>query len=270
MSSRKKAASPSKSTKKWDRKSSAPIPISGRRPIEELLRRRIQPIVLLSAKRTKSGRDDPLLDRCRNAGWKIDMKDKSDLDKATEGLNHQGFVALIHEFPYLTIDELIDKSQAGGSQIIIALDQIQDAGNLGAILRSAECAGAGGAIIPAHRAAGVTAAVIRRSAGAVLHLPVCRTINLSQTLDLLKESDYRIFGTDQEGATSLFEVDFEGPVVIVIGSEGRGLRPGIKRRCDTLVAIPLRGRIASLNASAAAAVCLFEITRVKNAGLRDE
>lgn len=264
MSPRTKPAARSTSAKKWDRRGRDPIPISGRRPIEELLRRRIQPVVLLTTKRAKSGKDDPLLVRCRNAGWKVDVKDKSDLDRASEGLNHQGYVAFIGEFPYLTIDELIARSKASESQILIALDQIQDAGNLGAILRSAECAGAGGAIIPAHRAAGVTPAVMRRSAGAALHLPICRTANLSHALDRLKEAGYRIIGADQEGAISLYDTDVSGQLVIVIGSEGRGLRPGIKRRCDTLVAIPLKGRISSLNASAAAAVILFEITRAKN------
>jgi len=241
------------------------IPITGKRPVAELLRRGIQPERLLIAVRERQEKEGDLLKHCRSAGWKVEEKERGQLDDAAEGLHHQGYVALIREFPYSSREELIELAQQGASlhadPIFIALDQIQDAGNLGAILRSAECAGVKGAIIPLHRSAGVSAAVIRRSAGAALHLPICRVVNLSAILDELKAAGFRIYGADQEGSRSLFKADLGGPIIIVIGSEERGLRPGVKRRCDELLGIPLHGRIASLNASAAAAVFLYEAVR---------
>ena len=252
---------PSTFSKKKKKYKIAPIPIPGRRSVEELLRRGIRPKILLSVSQVQCRKEDSLLACCRAAGWKIKLKDRSELDCAAEGLPHQGFVALIEEFPYLPLDNIIAAASQGHNPILIALDQIQDAGNLGAILRSAECAGAKGAIIPAHRSASINAAVIRRSAGAALHLPISRVANLSHSLDVLKEAGFHVFGADQEGSRSIYEMDFAGPIALVIGSESRGLRPGIKRRCDALMAIPLRGRIASLNASAAAAICLFEVLR---------
>lgn len=238
------------------------IPISGKRPVEELLRRNIQPERLLVTAREKRGKEDELLRRCRLAGWKIEESERVHLDEASEGLHHQGYVALIREFPFWSLEGLIETAQQGKNDpILVALDQIQDVGNLGAILRSAECAGVSGAIVPRHQSAGITAAVIRSSAGAALHLPMCRVVNLSGALDELREAGYRVFGADQEGTLPIFKADLHDPVVIVIGSEGRGLRPGVKRRCDALVNIPLLGRVGSLNASAAAAVCLFEVVR---------
>lgn len=229
--------------------------------MEELLLRKLDPEVLWVLKKDRAKREDTLEHRCRIAGWKIEARDRRELDAVSEGLNHQGYVAFIREFPYLTQDEFIFQMSQLEDPLVIALDQLQDVGNLGAILRSAECAGANGAILPEHRSASVTAAVIRRSAGAALYLPICREPNLARVLDSLKGSGFRVIGADQEGARSLFRTDLTGRVALVIGSEGRGLRPGIKRRCDGLAAIPLSGRISSLNASAAAAVCLFEATR---------
>ena len=240
------------------------IPIPGRRPVEELLLRGIRPEVLLVGGKEHRRKEESLLTRCRSAGWKVEFVERSDLDRAAEGLNHQGLVAMIRDFPYLTLDELISHIQQVQTPLLVALDQVQDVGNLGAILRSAECAGVNGAIIPVHRSARITAAVIRRSAGAALHLPICRTTNLSRALDVLIEGNMKVIGADQEGTRSLYETDLRGSTVIVVGSEDRGLRPGIKRRCRELVSIPLQGKITSLNASAAAAVCLFEALRQRS------
>ncbi len=238
------------------------IPIAGRRPVEELLRKGIRPEKLLVQVREQAWKQEALLEPFRRAGWKIEEKEKADLDAAAEGLHHQGFVALLTQFPYIGLEALRAGAQALSPEpTIVVLDQIQDAGNLGAILRSAECAGAAGAIIPLHRAAGITPAVIRASAGAALHLPIARVVNLSPAIDELKLAGFRVFGADQEGSKSIYEADLRGPAVLVVGSEGRGLRPGIKRRCDQLLALPLCGKVTSLNASVAAALCLYEILR---------
>lgn len=240
---------------------SQPIPIPGKRPVEEILRRGLVPIRLWTVRRLKETKEDSLTARCRAAGWRIEMRDSKELDQAAEGLPHQGYVAFIREFLYTDIENLHRQVSADQHSIILALDQIQDAGNLGAILRSAECAGVSGVLIPLHQSAGITAAVIRRSAGAALHIPVSRVVNLGQALEEFKRMGYRVLGADQEGARQIYRTDLKGPIILVIGSEGRGLRPGVKRRCDTIMAIPLAGKISSLNASAAAAVCLFEAVR---------
>lgn len=238
------------------------IPIAGRRPVEELLHKGIIPDKLLATIRDRRSKPDELLERLRAAGWKIEERTQNELDEACEGLHHQGFVAFISNFPFRSLHELINLGENRPVQpLIIALDQIQDAGNLGAILRTAECAGAAGAIIPQHRAAGITAAVIRASAGAALHLPLCRVVNLSGALDGLRVAGYHIVGADQEGDRSLYNTKLDGKLALVVGSEGRGLRPGIKRRCDDLVSIPLAGRVSSLNASVAAALFLYEAAR---------
>jgi 23S rRNA (guanosine2251-2'-O)-methyltransferase len=238
------------------------IPIAGRRPVEELHERGIVPEILLVARRMQSGKPDEALRRFQSAGWKIREVEPAQLQAAAAGLHHQGYVALIREFPYRRLDEIIAGiPQAAEEPFLVVLDQIQDVGNVGAILRTAECSGAAGAILPVHRAAGITAAVIRASAGAALHLPVARVVNIAGALERLKEADFRIIGADQEARRLLYEADLRGKIALVIGSEGRGLRPGVKRRCDDLISIPLRGRVASLNASVAAALCLYEILR---------
>jgi 23S rRNA (guanosine2251-2'-O)-methyltransferase len=237
------------------------IPIVGRRPVEELLRLNVKPEKLLVLTRERRGKEADILTPFQEAGWKVEERERAQLDQAAEGLHHQGFVALIRHFPYHTVPELIESALRAPDPVIIALDEVQDAGNLGAILRSAECAGAAGAVIPVHRAASVTAAVVRASAGAALHLPLARAINLAHALEEFTQAGFRILGADQEGRQSLYRTDLTGPVVLVVGSEGKGLRPGVKRRCDALVSIPLRGRTASLNASVAAALCLYEAVR---------
>ncbi len=241
-------------------KTREPIAVFGRRPVEELLRRGIIPEAIWVDAR-KSSRRDPLTELCRSAGWEVIPKEHSSLDAAAEGLPHQGYVAFLREFPYLPWEEFLQMLQRKPDPFLLALDRLQDAGNLGAVIRSAECAGCAGALLPLHRAAGVTAAAIKRSAGAAFHLPICRVPNLSNALDRLIELDFTVYGADQEGSNSIYEADFTRPHALVIGSESRGLRPGIKRRCDMLVSIPLQGVVGSLNASVAAAVCLFEVVR---------
>jgi 23S rRNA (guanosine2251-2'-O)-methyltransferase len=221
----------------------------------------MKPEKLLVLARERRGKEANILTPFREAGWKIEEVERAKLDLAAEALHHQGFVALIRHFPYRTTAELIEQAQAQSDPLIIALDEVQDAGNLGAILRSAECAGVVGGVIPVHRAAGITAAVIRASAGAALHLPLARAVNLAHALEEFTVAGFRVFGADQEGMQSLYKTDLTGPVVIVVGSEGRGLRPGVKRRCEALISIPIRGRTASLNASVAAALCLYEALR---------
>jgi 23S rRNA (guanosine2251-2'-O)-methyltransferase len=172
--------------------------------------------------------------------------------------DHQGVVAEVEPYPYADADRLA----AAPDALIVALDQVQDPHNLGAVCRSAEAAGASGVVIPDRRAVGVTPAVCKASAGAVEHLAVARVRNLADWLESAKDrAGLWVYGAAAEAAESYTSVDLKGPVVLVMGSEGSGLRPRVGAMCDALVSIPLRGRAASLNVSAAAAILLFEAVR---------
>jgi 23S rRNA (guanosine2251-2'-O)-methyltransferase len=165
-------------------------------------------------------------------------------------------------FPYAEAEALVAQASAGSAPgFLLALDGIQDPQNLGAIVRSAEAAGVDGCILPRDRAAGVTAAAVRASAGATEHLPIAQVTNLASFLEFAKAQGFWVVGTDSTAGRDLFAADLTDPLVLAIGGEERGLRHLTKSRCDLIVNIPSRGNVASLNASAAAAVCLFEVSR---------
>ncbi|HWF74023.1 MAG TPA: 23S rRNA (guanosine(2251)-2'-O)-methyltransferase RlmB [Solirubrobacteraceae bacterium] len=170
---------------------------------------------------------------------------------------HQGVCAEVSEFRYAPADALLGAPEP----FIVALDQVQDPQNLGAIARTAECAGATGLVVPERRAAMVTAAVAKASAGAVEHLPIAQVRNLADFLADAKGAGCWCYGADAAGKVSYGDVDYGGGVVVVLGSEGQGLRPRVAAACDALVALPLRGEIESLGVSAAAAVLLYQVAR---------
>ena len=177
-----------------------------------------------------------------------------ELERICGSDGHQGVCAEVEAFRYAEDAELL---RAGPDALIVALDQVQDPQNLGAIIRTAECAGAAGLVLPERRSAEVTPAVCKASAGAVEHLPVAQTRNLADFLGEAKRAGLWCYGADQGGATQYRGTDLSGPVVLVFGSEGRGLRPRVAAACDAIVSIPLRGRIESLSVSAAAAILIF-------------
>ena len=168
---------------------------------------------------------------------------------------HQGICAEVDPYPYAGAKELL----AAPEPLLVALDEVTDPQNLGAVCRSAECAGATGVILPERRSAEVTPAVCKASAGAVEHLPVARVRNLADFLGDAKDAGCWTYGAAAEATTAYDAPDYSGGVVVVLGAEGRGLRPRVAASCDALVALPLRGRIGSLNVSATAAVLLYEI-----------
>ncbi len=177
--------------------------------------------------------------------------------------SHQGVCADVSEFVYAEATTLL----AGGSgSLLAALDQVQDPQNLGAICRSAECAGAGGAVLPERRAAAVTPAVCKASAGAVEHLPIAQVRNIADFLGDAKARGFWCYGADAGGRIDYRDIDFTGPVVLVLGSEGRGLRPRVAAACDALISLPLRGRIESLSVGAAAAVLLYAAAATRRQG----
>jgi len=188
---------------------------------------------------------------------RVETAAAEELERRCGSPDHQGVCAEAEPYRYADASELLAHDDA----LIVALDELQDPQNLGAICRTAECAGATGVVIPERRSAEVTPAVCKASAGAVEHLAVARVRNLADFLLDARGAGAWSYGADGGATTGYAEPDYRGKVVLVMGSEGRGLRPRVASACDELIALPLRGRIGSLNASAAAAALLYEITR---------
>jgi 23S rRNA (guanosine2251-2'-O)-methyltransferase len=197
--------------------------------------------------------------RSRQPGVSVEGAADAELERMCGSPAHQGLVCEADPYPYAAASSLLERDDA----LVVALDQVQDPQNLGAVCRTAECAGAAGVVVPERRAAAVTPAVCRASAGAVEHLPVARVRNLADTLAMAKEAGAWVYGADQAARRPYTDVDWTGRAVIVLGSEGRGLRPRVREACDDIVGVPLRGRVASLNVSAAAAVLLYEAARFR-------
>ena len=189
--------------------------------------------------------------------WTTDDLPASELNRLAGSPDHQGMVAEVDPYPYADPTTLMDEPDA----LVVALDQIQDTRNLGAICRSAEAAGATGVVIPSRRSAAITPAACKASAGAVEHLRVARVTNLANWLGQAKDAGAWIYGAEAGAPAPHTQADLTGKVVLVLGSEGKGLRRRVGETCDLLVSIPVRGRVASLNVSAAASVLLFEALR---------
>ena len=203
----------------------------------------------------------------RKCGVPVVECDRRKLDAMSATGNHQGVIAQAAAHAYASLDDLFQNAQEKGeAPLFVICDGIEDPHNLGAIIRSAETAGAHGVIIPKRRAVGLTAVVARASAGALAHMPVHKTVNLAALLDTLKERGVWIFGAEADGTVDLYDADFAGPTALVIGSEGEGISRLVRQKCDFIVSIPMRGKVNSLNASNAAAVLLFEAVRRRICG----
>jgi 23S rRNA (guanosine2251-2'-O)-methyltransferase len=189
--------------------------------------------------------------------WRAPDTPPDELERLCGSPDHQGVVAEVDPYPYANADDLLGASDA----LVVALDQIQDPHNLGAVARAAEVAGAAGVVIPERRAASVTAAASKASAGALEHLPVARVRNLADWLEAAKAREAWVYGAAADAERNYTDVDWSGRAVLVLGSEGAGLRRRVAETCDELISIPVSGRVGSLNASVAAAVILFEARR---------
>ncbi len=217
------------------------------------------------ARAERGGIGEVIQGLARERGVPVEVRPRADLDRLVKGATHQGVLAEAGPFPYTEPEEILAAAlRAREAAFLIVLDGIQDPQNLGAILRTAEAAGAHGLVLPRDRAAGVTPAAVRASAGATEHVPVARVTNLAAFLDWVKGQGLWVVGADPTGGGLVYSADLKGPLALVIGAEGRGLRPLVKSRCDVQVRIPLSGRVASLNASCAAAVCIFEVIRQRH------
>jgi 23S rRNA (guanosine2251-2'-O)-methyltransferase len=203
-----------------------------------------------------------LLARATEGGIRVDRVDRERLSRLAEGGVHQGVVAEVREFKYLELEALIElAASAGVPPLLVLLDGIQDPHNLGAIVRSAHALGAHGVVLMKDRAASVTAAVMKASAGAVSHTPIARVTNLSRAIEALKEAGYWTVALDPEGDRSPWGARLDGPLAMIVGAEGAGVRKGVLGHCDFRLRIPMAGQVDSLNASVSAGVLLYEIVR---------
>ena len=200
--------------------------------------------------------------QAKQAGAVVVETDRRKLDQMSATGAHQGVIAMVAAHSYATLDDILNRAkERGEAPLIVICDELSDPHNLGAIIRTAECAGAHGVVIPKRRSVGLTAIVGKASAGALEYMPVARVTNITNAIKELKERGVWIFGTAAEGATPLYQTDLKGAAAIVIGNEGDGMSRLVAESCDLKVSIPMKGRISSLNASAAAAILLYEAVR---------
>ena len=236
--------------------------IEGRNAVLEALRagRTIDKLYLAA------GSTDRALDRiaamAKQAGAVVVTADRRKLNAMSATGAHQGVIAAVAAHTYCTLQTLLDTAkQKSEAPLLVLCDELADPPNLGAIIRTAECAGAHGVVITKRRSVGLTAVVDKAAAGALEYLPVARVTNLTQAIEFLKQQGVWVYGAAMGGQTAIYDADFAGPTAIVIGSEGFGMGRLVESQCDVLVRIPMLGRITSLNASAAAAVLLYEAVR---------
>ena len=201
----------------------------------------------------------------KQAGAVVVPTDRRKLDYMSATGAHQGVIAMVAAHDYASIDDILKKAQdAGEPPLIVICDELSDPHNLGAIIRTAECAGAHGIIIPKRRSVGLTAVVGKASAGALEYMPVARVSNIAAAIDTLKKAGVWVYGTAAGGDTTLYRADLKSAAAIVIGNEGEGMSRLVSERCDFKVSIPMKGSISSLNASAAAAIMLYEAVRQRS------
>ena len=234
--------------------------IEGRNAVIEALRagETIDKIYILKGETDKTL--GHIASKARAAGIVVVDADRRKLDNMSRTHAHQGVIALSAVREYVSVESILQvAADKGEKPLIVVCDEITDHHNLGAIIRTAECVGAHGVIIPKRRSAGLTAIVGKASAGAAEHMAVARVPNITAAIKELKEAGLWIYGTAAEGSSQLWSTDFSGPIGLVIGSEGEGMSRLVAESCDFTVSIPLRGKVSSLNASAAAAVLMYEV-----------
>ncbi len=207
--------------------------------------------------------------KAREAGVVVVECDRRKLDFMSRTHAHQGVIAAAAVRAYCELEDILAAAdEAGEAPFVIVCDEISDPQNLGAIIRSAECAGAHGLVIPKRRSAGLTAVVDKASAGAAEHARIARVPNIPAAIRTLKDRGLWIYGTAAGGSSPLWETDFTGPLALVIGSEGDGMGRLVSECCDFIVSLPMRGRVGSLNASAAAAITMYEVLRQRSGRAR--
>lgn len=248
------------------RQAQEPLPesenlLAGRNPIREALRAGRPVEKLLVASGELSGAAQEIIRMAKDAGAVVQKVERSRLDAICPA--HQGMLAYVAAVPYVELSDILAAAAAKGEDpFLILLDGVTDPHNLGAIVRSAECAGAHGVVIPERRAAGLTPAAAKAAAGALSHMPIARVKNLNRAIEELKAQNIWVIGTAMDGEDAL-SADLSGPVALVIGSEGEGISRLTLEKCDRTISLPMKGRIESLNASVAAGILMYEVVRAR-------
>lgn len=235
--------------------------IAGRNPVIEALKagREMEKVVVADG---SEGSISKIIGMAKEKGIVVQFRDRAFLDKLAK--NHQGVLAFVSAYEYSELDDIFKKAEeAGEDPFIMILDDLEDPHNLGAIMRTCECAGAHGVIVPKRRSAGLTETVVKASAGAIEYVPCVRVTNIAQTIDELKERGVWIAACDM-GGNEYYRQNMTGSIGIVIGSEGKGISRLVKEKCDFTVSMPMVGKITSLNASNAAAVIMYEVRRQRD------
>lgn len=235
----------------------------GRHPVLELLRgggRRIEELAVLREGRGPALQE--IVNLAAGQGVKVSYRSRDQLTATAGSPHHQGVVARVAEAGYAALDDLLAiPAQRGEPAFFLALDQVQDPRNLGALLRTAEAVGVHGVLVPKHRSAGLTGGTAKAAMGAIEFVPVARETNLVVALEALKKQGVWVIGCAPRGGTAVWDADLSSPLCVVLGGEGPGLRPLVARTCDLLVTLPMRGRVGSLNVAAAGAVICYEVLR---------
>jgi 23S rRNA (guanosine2251-2'-O)-methyltransferase len=198
-------------------------------------------------------------------GIDIEFRERDYLDRLTGKAVHQGVLCVGPEFSYVTVEEIVEhRIEPYEHHLILILDSVIDPQNLGSLIRTASCFGANGLIIPENRAASVTPAVVKSSAGATQHARIARVVNIAHTIDSLKDRGFWIYGAEAGSGEEIPRVGYHGHVGLVMGSEGKGIRPLVKKKCDFLISVPIEGKVGSLNVAVAAGIILFDIFTKRN------
>jgi 23S rRNA (guanosine2251-2'-O)-methyltransferase len=231
--------------------------VYGVNPVLEALRAHPQDVLRVLVERKRSQGAERVAQAAGALGVRVE--EAGDLDRRARGGVHQGVGAELAEFRYLELPDLLDTIK--GAAFLLVLDGVTDPQNLGALVRSAHALGAHGVVVPKDRAAGVTPAVTKAAAGALEHCPIVRVTNLSRAVDQMKENGIWTVALAADGEKTLDEVDLKEPTALVLGSEGSGVRPLVRKTCDHVARIPMGGQVGSLNVSAAGAISLYEVAR---------
>ncbi|KAB3533606.1 23S rRNA (guanosine(2251)-2'-O)-methyltransferase RlmB [Alkaliphilus pronyensis] len=236
--------------------------IVGRNPIIEAIKAGREIDKLFIAKGAEEGSIKKLVAMAKDKKIPLQYVERPKLNQLAGGDTHQGVVAQVAAYEYSHLEAIIQAAKEGDRQpFLLILDEIMDPHNLGSIMRTADAVGVDGIIIPKRRSVGLTAVVAKTSAGAIEYVPVAKVSNIAQTIDKLKNEGIWVAGADMDGEKHHYQQDLKGPIALVIGSEGKGISRLIKEKCDYLVKVPMMGKIASLNASVAAGVLMYEVFR---------
>lgn len=216
-------------------------------------------------------RTDPriqrIIDDCRESGVSVRFVRREEIDRETRTRTHQGVMAFTSRKRFSDLDDIL-ANKRGQHAFVLVLDGIEDPHNLGALMRSADGAGADGVVIPERRAAGITGTVVKASAGASEHLSVCRVVNIARSLEDLKERNVWVVGLDERGSQSYDELDYNMDCALVLGAEGKGLHDLVRKKCDLLVSIPMMGQVSSLNVSVAGGIVMYEVLRQRRNAMK--